>query len=72
MTIYITIDVELLAFFNKIHYEKEIKNYPVVFKTVIGNSAKGVYFPKTKDELLLLIEEHYDEIISLLKSGVII
>ena len=41
--------------------EKEIKNYPVVFKTVIGNSAKGVYFPKTKDELLLLIEEHYDE-----------
>ena len=27
---YITIDVELLAFFNKIHYEKEINNYETV------------------------------------------
>lgn len=24
----------------------EVKSYPVVFKTVIGNSAKGVFFPR--------------------------
>lgn len=29
----------------------DIIEYPVVFKTVIGNSAKGVYFPKTREEL---------------------
>ena len=39
----------------------EVCNYPVVFKTVIGNSAKGVYFPKNKDELLKLVSEHKDE-----------
>ena len=39
----------------------EVRNYPVVFKTVIGNSAKGVYFPKSKVELLRLIEEHKNE-----------
>lgn len=39
----------------------EVKRYPVVFKTVIGNSAKGVYFPKTKEELLKLMEEHKNE-----------
>jgi len=38
-----------------------VKCYPVVFKTVIGNSAKGVFFPKSKEELLKLMEEHKDE-----------
>lgn len=33
----------------------------MVFKTVIGNSAKGVYFPKNKEELLKLMEEHKNE-----------
>ena len=36
----------------------EVKSYPVVYKTVIGNSAKGVYFPKSKEELVKLMEEH--------------
>lgn len=40
---------------------EQIESYPVVFKTVIGNSAKGVYFPKSKDELLKLMEEHKNE-----------
>lgn len=40
---------------------EEVKCYPVVFKTVIGNSAKGVYFPKNKEELLKLMEEHKNE-----------
>ena len=39
----------------------EVKRYPVVFKTVIGNSAKGVYFPKSKEELLKLMEVHENE-----------
>lgn len=39
----------------------EVKRYPVVLKTVIGNSAKGVFFPKTKDELLRLMEAHKGE-----------
>lgn len=42
------------------HSVDEVKSYPVVFKTVIGNSAKGVYFPKTKEELIVLMEEHKD------------
>ena len=42
------------------HSVEEVKSYPVVFKTVIGNSAKGVYFPKTKEELLALMDEHKD------------
>lgn len=42
------------------HSVEEVKSYPVVFKTVIGNSAKGVYFPKTKEELLALMNEHKD------------
>ena len=37
---------------------EEVKKYPAVFKTVIGNSAKGVYFPKNKEELLKLQELH--------------
>ena len=39
----------------------EVKQYPVVFKTVIGNSAKGVFFPKNKEELLKLQERHKDQ-----------
>ena len=40
---------------------EDIKVYPVVFKTVFGNSAKGVYFPKNKEELLKLQELHKNE-----------
>lgn len=40
---------------------EEVKCYPVVFKTVIGNSAKGVYFPKNKEELLKLMDGHKNE-----------
>lgn len=29
----------------------DVKIFPVVFKTVIGNSAKGVFFPKNRQEL---------------------
>ena len=36
----------------------DVKQYPVVFKTVIGNSSKGVYFPKCKSELQVLMERH--------------
>lgn len=43
------------------HSIEEVKHYPVVFKTVIGNSAKGVYFPKTKQELSTLTDEHKDD-----------
>ncbi len=39
----------------------DVRRYPVVLKTVIGNSAKGVFFPKKKDELLKLIEAHTGE-----------
>ena len=39
----------------------EVKSYPVVFKTVIGNSAKGVFFPKDREELVKLMDEHRDE-----------
>lgn len=39
----------------------EIENYPVVFKTVIGNSAKGVFFPNNKKELLKLMEQYNKE-----------
>lgn len=37
---------------------EEIQHYPVVFKTVIGNSAKGVYFPKNELELRKLKDKH--------------
>lgn len=43
---------------------EEVESYPVVFKTVIGNSAKGVYFPKSKDELLALMQESHDNVFS--------
>lgn len=39
----------------------QVKRYPVVFKTVIGNSAKGVYFPSNKEELLRLMSEHKED-----------
>lgn len=39
----------------------EVKSYPVVFKTVIGNSAKGVFFPKGREELVKLMDEHKSE-----------
>lgn len=42
----------------------EVENYPVVFKTVIGNSAKGVYFPKSKEELLALMQESHGNVFS--------
>ena len=34
----------------------KISSFPVVFKTAIGNSAKGVYFPKNEAELVALKE----------------
>lgn len=37
---------------------ENVKKFPVVFKTVIGNSAKGVFFPKNFDELKELEEKH--------------
>lgn len=40
---------------------EDVNCYPVVFKTVIGNSAKSVFFPKSKEELLKLMEEYKDE-----------
>ncbi len=39
----------------------DVKRYPVVLKTVMGNSAKGVFFPKTKDELLWLMDAYKGE-----------
>lgn len=39
----------------------EVKSYPVVFKTVIGNSAKGVFFPKDREEFVKLMDEHKNE-----------
>ena len=39
----------------------DVRQYPVVFKTVLGNSAKGVYFTKSLDELLKLQELHKED-----------
>lgn len=36
----------------------DVKSFPVVFKTVIGNSAKGVYFPKNEMDLGALVDRH--------------
>lgn len=36
----------------------EVKKFPVVFKTVIGNSAKGVFIPQNCDELKELEEKY--------------
>ena len=38
----------------------EIKSFPIVFKTVIGNSAKGVFFPTTPQELSELQKRYRD------------
>lgn len=40
---------------------EDVTKFPVVFKTVIGNSAKGVYFPKSREELLTCVESHKGE-----------
>ena len=42
----------------------EVKDYPVVLKTVIGNSAKGVFFPESENELLALLQEKYENVFS--------
>ena len=42
----------------------EVESYPVVFKTVLGNSAKGVYFPKSTEELQALMQEHHSNVFS--------
>ncbi len=39
----------------------DVKQYPVVYKIVIGNSAKGVFFPKSKEELLTLQDQYKDK-----------
>lgn len=36
----------------------EPKRFPVVFKTAIGNSAKGVFFPNNREELISLSEKY--------------
>ena len=36
----------------------DVKIFPVVFKTVIGNSAKGVFFPKDYSELMELQDKY--------------
>ena len=36
----------------------EVKVFPCVFKTVIGNSAKTVFFPNSKEELVKLANEY--------------
>lgn len=36
----------------------DINKYPIVYKKVVGNSAKGVFFPKDKNELLKLIDRY--------------
>lgn len=36
---------------------KEVESFPCVFKTVIGNSAKTVFFPKDTIELKKLVDE---------------
>lgn len=39
----------------------EVEHFPCVFKTVIGNSAKTVFFPQTADELHELVQRFKDE-----------
>lgn len=36
----------------------DVENYPCVFKTVVGNSAKGVHFPRHYQELVELDEKY--------------
>ncbi len=39
----------------------EVKEFPVVFKTVYGNSAKSVFFPKNRSELSALAQQYKNE-----------
>ncbi len=39
----------------------EVREFPCVFKTVIGNSAKTVFFPKSQEELDGLMERYSSE-----------
>lgn len=39
----------------------EVRDFPCVFKTVIGNSAKTVFFPKDADELKKLVDKFGSE-----------
>lgn len=39
----------------------EITKFPVVYKTAIGNSAKGVYFPKNIDDLNVIAAKNSDK-----------
>ena len=41
--------------------QTEVESFPCVFKTVIGNSAKTVFFPQTADELRDLVRRFKDE-----------
>lgn len=43
---------------NIYNYSDDNLNYPIVFKTAVGNSAKGVYFPKNKQEFDVLKEKY--------------
>ena len=36
----------------------EINHYPIIFKTVWGNSAKGVFSPRNREELLTLMKQY--------------
>lgn len=40
---------------------EDVISFPVVFKTAIGNSAKGVHFPETKEELTKLEAKYLGE-----------
>lgn len=42
------------------HTTAEIDTYPVVFKTAIGNSAKGVFFPQNIDEIRTLEQKYHN------------
>lgn len=40
------------------NYVSEVEQFPCVFKTVIGNSAKTVFFPENQIELIALSEKY--------------
>ena len=40
------------------NYANSIINYPVVFKTSLGNSSKGVFFPKCQNDLERLMSKY--------------
>ncbi len=51
------------------HSSQQVDHFPCVFKTVIGNSAKGVFFPKNQEELQSL-ERSYSESKTLIQEMV--